>query len=185
MLAALGSPRGGRISPGGGRLPAGGFVYVVYWELNMASAVSKSDERGDPLRPYFVPGGVDFDALSEELKAAIAGIVNPAYRLLVLEARDGLEKSAGVTVVHLLWLEILDQLDLAESMQKPPHPGESEERGKLIERHLRVVGAKSKASHFLFRLRELRRKLCALPPFDPFRRAAEPLGDWAANHTEG
>ncbi|MBE9551932.1 MAG: hypothetical protein IMF05_00580, partial [Proteobacteria bacterium] len=111
----------------------------------MPSTDSSSTRENSP-RPFFVPSDINFDDLSEELKTAIRAVIDPAYRQLVLEARDGLEKSIGVTIVHLLWIEILDQLDLAQSLDDTLQPEASDRRFKMIERHLRVVNAKSKAS---------------------------------------
>lgn len=151
----------------------------------MASAAPASDATPDIPRPFFVPSGVNFDELPEELKVAILDIINPAYRRLVLKAEDGLEKSGGITVIHLLRLEILDQLELTQGLEKSRHLEASEERGKRIERHLRVVGAKSKVSNFLFRLKEFRRKWgVGLAPPEPISEAIEPPGDWPDNETE-
>jgi hypothetical protein len=63
-------------------------------------------------RPYWIPAGVEFDLLPDELKAAIAGIINLAYRELVVQAEADLQQTTGVTIVYLLWLEALDQIQL-------------------------------------------------------------------------
>jgi hypothetical protein len=119
-------------------------------------------------RPYFVPPGVDFDQLPEQVRAVILGIINPAYRELVLAAPDGLQKAAGVTVVSLLWLEVLDQLELGQNLTVPRSLlVASPERDELIARHLRTAGAKIKASSFLLRLAEFREKYGHLPGARP------------------
>lgn len=119
----------------------------------------ESDVKSQSSRPYFVPKGVNFEVLPEEVQVAITAVVNPAYRELVLEAGDALQRSAGVTTVHLLWLEILDQVELAKNLPSSPNSETAEEHGKRIDRHLRIVGAKSKASQFLLRLREFQRNV--------------------------
>ena len=152
----------------------------------MTSAIPTSDTTASTPRPFFVPSGVNFDELPENLKVAIAGVIGPAYDRLVLQAEDGLEKSSGVTFIHLLWLEVLDQLELAQGLEKSRHLETSEERSKQIDRHLRVVGAKSKISHFLFRLKEFRRKWgvgLAIP--EPVPEVIEPPGGWSDNQTGG
>lgn len=137
-----------------------------------------------PVRPYFVPEGVDFDSLPESARAAIAAILDPAYQELVLAAPEGLEKSVGMTIVHLVWREILDQLELG---QQPGATGgftKPADRQKLIERHLRLVGAKVKATSLMLRLQEFRRKcgppLAGLdplsPPTEPWREVGDPVG---------
>lgn len=149
----------------------------------MPSTDSSSTRENSP-RPFFVPSDINFDDLSEELKTAIRAVIDPAYRQLVLEARDGLEKSIGVTIVHLLWIEILDQLDLAQSLDDTLQPEASDRRFKMIERHLRVVNAKSKASGFLLRLHTFQRKFgvqltqSGSPP-----ETIEPPGGWPQNES--
>jgi len=68
----------------------------------------------DSPRPCFLPDGVDFDALPENLRLAVQEILGPAYRELVLGASDVLERAGAVTFVHLMWLEILDEIGLGE-----------------------------------------------------------------------
>ena len=67
--------------------------------MNSPSSVS---EKTNVSRPFWVPEGVNFDSLPEELKIAITGIINPAYHALVISASIGLEQSTGLTIVHLL-----------------------------------------------------------------------------------
>ncbi|MDY0169683.1 MAG: hypothetical protein RBS80_24280 [Thermoguttaceae bacterium] len=140
----------------------------------------------DPPRPFFIPAGVQFDELPQDLQAAITAVVNPAYQKLVLEARDGLEKSSGLTVAYLVWLEILDQLEMAKSMPNVPTPEASAERDKLIARHLRLIGAKSKASNFLLRIKEFRRKWGpGLAPLERFPVADNPSDEHLKDQTGG
>lgn len=114
-------------------------------------------ENLENVRPLWIPADVDFDSLPLEIQAAITGIINPAYRQLVLAAEEGLEQSTGLTVVHLLWLEILQQLELAAD-GVTPDAAESENRETKIARYLRLAGAKIVSSNFLLRLREFRQK---------------------------
>jgi hypothetical protein len=114
--------------------------------------------------PYWIPDTLEFGRFSEELQAAICGIINPAYRELVEQARDGLQKSAGLTVIWLMWLEILDHIQLGQSLTSSPSMTEtSKEREQLITRHLRLVGSKVKASSFLLRLHEFEEKHGSMP----------------------
>jgi hypothetical protein len=126
----------------------------------MEDALGTSDDTAiEDSRPFWIPAGVDLDSLPEELQVAIAGIVNPAYRELVLCAEPGLEQSTGLTVVHLLWLEILDQVQLGQGViETRPGQDEQNQRESLIAQHLRTVGAKNKTTNLLLRLREFRRK---------------------------
>jgi len=122
------------------------------------------------VRPFWIPAGVDIDSLPEEVQAVIAAIINPAYHELALEAKPGLEQSTGLTIVHLLWLEVLDQLQLATSTNFSGLVGGNEDdetaaqqRGTIISRLLRVLGAKNQASRFLLQLRKRQSPLHALP----------------------
>ena len=120
----------------------------------------------DDTEPYWVPPGMDLKHWPSELRAQVAAIINPAYRELVLLAKPGLAQSTGITIVHLLWLEIFQQIELSR-VKTPEEPGtemlrivgrlpEPESRNELIERHLRLVHAKLKASEFLLRLEEFK-----------------------------
>ena len=63
--------------------------------------------------PPWVPEDVGYDMLPEKVRAMIAEIIGPAYEQFVVRARDALEKTTGLTIVHLVWQEIVDQIDLA------------------------------------------------------------------------
>ena len=125
---------------------------------------SSVNENDVPRKPFWLPPGVILDELSVELQAAIFGVLTPAYEKLVVAARPGLEQSAGVTIVHLLWLEILQQTelgrDLTESGQEPDRLQNHE---ASIARMLRLAGSKMEASDFLLRLHSHRRKLMVGP----------------------
>lgn len=130
----------------------------------MSDSTHESDFQNPGPRPFWVPEGVDFDRLPQQLRTAIFDIVDPIYQSLVLEAQDALQKSAGLTVVSLAWLEILDQIRLGEELRDPDTAIQcSAEREKLIARHLRLAGAKIKAASFLLRIHEFRNKFGHLP----------------------
>ena len=113
------------------------------------------------LSPYWVPEGVVYDELPSTLRLAIRDVIEPTYRELVKTARPGLAMSTGLTIVHLLWLEILDQIALdipnqvVDSDFLAALDTSATDRQRLIERHLRTVGAKLKASELLLRLQAL------------------------------
>jgi hypothetical protein len=131
-------------------------------------------------RPYWIPPGVDFERLPEQVRAAMLGVINPAYQELVLGAQDGLQKAAGVTLISLLWLEVLDQVELGQDLTDPRSIGTSSPaREQLISRHLRLAGATIKASGFLLRLAEFREKYGHLPGSRPaWAQSIEPPGGW-------
>lgn len=112
---------------------------------------------------------MELDEWPPELRANVISIINPEYRQFVLLAKPGLERSIGITLVHLLWLEILDQIEIARHkeptadpfsdplLQKPVSRFES--RRPMIEHYLRLVHAKIKVSDFLLRLEKFKTKL--------------------------
>lgn len=111
--------------------------------------------------PPWVPAGVEYDGFPENVRAMIAEIVAPAYEQLVVRARDALEKTTGLTIVHLVWQEILDQIDLARDYNAVGSVLNivSPAREEMLDRHLRIVYAKFKAANYLMRLRDFRRGL--------------------------
>jgi hypothetical protein len=90
---------------------------------------------------------------------AITEIVNPAYQELVLGAGDALERSAGATHVHLLWLELLHQLALGnqlENLLRSNHGFAAQ--ADRIAQHLRLAAAKQQAGSFLLRIQAVQDK---------------------------
>ena len=58
-------------------------------------------EGGGPVsRPAWAPGDVDLFKVPEPVRRAVAEIVEPAYRKLVAEVEDPLERSIGPTLVQ-------------------------------------------------------------------------------------
>lgn len=86
--------------------------------------------------------------------------MEPSYEELVIGAESALERSAGVTLVFLLTLEIFEQFEIGHSLNVTGLPDDAAAgtREKLMRQHLRVVGAKQKAANFLMRIRIIRAK---------------------------
>lgn len=146
----------------------------------------RNHEDGDSNHLYWIPPGVDFDRFPAELRTAIRRTTNPAYRELVEQVRNSLQKSAGLTVIWLMRLEILDHIQLGHSFATARSITQvSEEREQLIDRHLRLVGSKMKASSFLLRLHEFEQKYGSMPGCSPNAGPSnDPVGDELAD-TEG
>ncbi len=119
-------------------------------------------------RPYFIPEDFDFHALPEAVKLAFIDIVQPSYEELVLGAATTLERSAGVSLVFLLSLELLDQFEIGRQMNLTAAANtNSTDRNEQIARYLRVVSAKQAAGNFIFRLQSLRTRSNSSPAFPP------------------
>ena len=93
------------------------------------------------------------------MRQAIPLIIEPAYRQFVVQAADAMERSLGLTMVHLLWLELLSQTDLARdyaeviSVLKLPINFSG-----LMAEYMKLVHVKLKVGAFLLRLQEFREK---------------------------
>ncbi len=95
-----------------------------------------TNEREPPSPdPLWIPPGLKFDSLPPALQKAIVEIVNRAYRELVLEAQTSLEQAMGLSFVHILWLELIEELEIGADIF----------RGRL---ELLVVGVHGFASCF-------------------------------------
>lgn len=116
----------------------------------------------NPSRPYWIPDGIAFQAPPQALQLATTEIVNPVYQELILEAGDALERSAAATLVHLLWLEFLQQVELGNHLDNLVRPNHGfAVRADMIARHSRVVGAKQHTGTFLLRLKAFHEKSAA------------------------
>jgi hypothetical protein len=131
------------------------------------------------IRPLWIPDGLDFDRLPEALRLAVSGILNPAYRELVLEAPTALLRTAGLTYVHAAWLELIDQIELCKSMARLLPSGESSEAlQEPIARHLRLVGAKEKFGKFLLQIKTFYEKYPGeLDPLHRLQDYVDPEGE--------
>jgi hypothetical protein len=118
--------------------------------------------------PLWAPDGVDLKVVPLEVRQAITELIQPIYEQYVVNASDGMEKSLGITIVHLLWLEILEQFDIkSEYLQIEAVLHISHNRPEKIDRHLRLIDSKLRVGYFLLRIKELRTRLAhqaQLPP---------------------
>jgi hypothetical protein len=127
-----------------------------------------------PDLPYWLPSGDYWDGLPREIRDAVPRILGPAYRKFVLEAGGELERSLGLTLVHLIWLEVCDHvrmalaaadsLSLAAALNDPD---------AMIARHLNLITAKCQTAELLVKLRLVTEALNAPPALPaPFATAA-------------
>jgi hypothetical protein len=117
----------------------------------------------DPALPLWTPAGIELSRVPAEVQQAAREIVQPVCEQFVLHAADGLEKSLGATIAHLLWLEILEQFDMKREYVNIDSvlnlPGN---RQDVIAQHLRLIEAKVRVGYFLVRIRELRQRAAAV-----------------------
>lgn len=110
-------------------------------------------------RPFWMPPGVELEKLPEGLRAAFEDIIDPAYRQLVVENPDPLEKSLAAGYVYACWLALLEQHELGKiiwykqaSLDRADHY--TEPRDRL----LRVLGTQDKLARSLLQLRAFRKR---------------------------
>ncbi len=123
----------------------------------------------------WVPPGIQLDVLPPSVLKTLAEVLDPMYEQLVRRAADPLEQSAGLSVLNIMWLEVLGQLDLGRSYVHDAFLHDLMERDKSIEGHLRLIDAKMRVGYFLARLRDLRGAVAAAPsPAAPLLLTAVP-----------
>jgi hypothetical protein len=109
-------------------------------------------------RPIWLPEGEDIKKMSAIVRRAVAEIVQPVYKELVAQAHTAMEKSLGLSLVHCLWLEILNQ----QGSKSVPADLElllgNDNRQKTIDQFLKLTNVKIRISNILTRLQELRFK---------------------------
>jgi hypothetical protein len=115
-----------------------------------------------------VPEGVDLQFVPAEVQQAARELVQPLYDQFVVGAADGLEKSLGVTIAHLLWLEILEQFDIKrEYTQVEAVLNLAGNRAEMIDRHLRLIDSKLRVGYFLVRISEMRKRIAEQAKIGP------------------
>ncbi len=113
--------------------------------------------RPDQDVPYWVPDGKAWQDLPDGIRQAVSRVLTPAYRRFVLDAPGELERSVGLTLVHLMWLEVCDQVRMAEAAADPSSLtailGDPE---AMMGHHLHLAASKFRAAELLVKLRMVR-----------------------------
>lgn len=106
--------------------------------------------QAEPDTPHWLIDDGCWIKMPENMRQLVSRIITPAYRQFVLEARDELERSVGMTLVHQMWLEIGKAVSDNQSVQAILNNPE-----ELIERHLRLTAAKCQTAELLLKLRTI------------------------------
>ncbi len=110
-------------------------------------------ERG-PDVPHWLPAGKCWDKLPDDLRESVLRLIVPAYRRFVLDASNELERSIGTTLVHLMWLELCGQMQLASGAANPNSlDALLQNPEEMISRHLHLAGVKCQTAELLMKLR--------------------------------
>jgi hypothetical protein len=115
------------------------------------------DAPPDPGQPAWAPSRAEAEKIPAAVRQNLYDLILPMYQQLVLEVEDPLERSINATLVHLAWLETLDQhylkrrymnIELILDIDAPRH----EEMNRLLS----VLNSKMRASVVMSRIREVR-----------------------------
>jgi len=115
-------------------------------------------EKPSPV-PAWVPDGTDLEYVPDRVKQSMREIVQPLYDRLVVEARHPLDRSLGMTLAHMTWLEILDEEDHRREYTEILSVLKlAQNRESKIQHHVRMLEAKIRVGKFLLQLEETRRR---------------------------
>ncbi len=127
--------------------------------------------------PHWIPDDYHWEKFPESIRQTVPRLLAPAYRRFVLDAPGELERSVGLTLVHLMWLELCGQIQMAIATANPDSLdallGDPE---GMLERHLRLTTAKCQTAELLMKLRIVENALQRSPGGEP---AALPPPDTA------
>jgi len=109
--------------------------------------------RATPLR--WVPPGFKSETLGRDTQKALAEVVNPVYEQLVLQPRDCLERSTGLTHLYLLWEEILHHCQVAESYSSDAFERRVKDYEHNLSRYIELAKLKAATTNILLRIRQM------------------------------
>lgn len=105
--------------------------------------------------PFWAPRGADLQHMRPEVKEALVEAIQPLYQQFVLDAPGGMERWIGRTMVHLAWLESLQQLDESDQyINIDSVLGLRADVADHLDRCMRLGISKVKMARFLVQLRQ-------------------------------
>jgi hypothetical protein len=112
-------------------------------------------------RPLFLPPEIDWEGLPAEVRATIDDVVTPLYQRFVVQTRDVLQRSTGMSLVYLVMREVIEQVAAGRTMFAELAPGGEvpEDHERRLDRMLRLIRAKQSCTYLLLRLQSIRDKL--------------------------
>lgn len=111
-------------------------------------------KRPDFRQPLWAPEGQALDLVPEEVRQVMQQILRPFYERFVVNATDGLEQSLAITLVHLMWLEALEQYETKRLYTEVDMPlGLPGNYAARINQQLRLLDGKVKVGYLLAYLR--------------------------------
>lgn len=108
----------------------------------------------NPDLPSWLLAESDVLGLPEGMKEALNHIVIPAYRALVLDAPGELERTIGNSVVYLTWIELVNQIRLANTLvDSTGADAILHDPDELTDRCLQLITAKCQAAGLMLKIR--------------------------------
>lgn len=122
----------------------------------------------DPDIPHWLPAGGGWEKLPQEIRETVSRFITPAYRRFVLEAPSEIERAVGTTLVHLMWLELCGQLQLAQAAVDPQSlDAVLQNPEEMIARHLHLATVKCQTAELMVKLRVINDALDRAPVARP------------------
>lgn len=119
-----------------------------------AATKPQRTQRPDLRQPLWAPEGQALDLVPEEVRQVMQQILRPFYERFVVNATDGLEQSLAITLVHLMWLEALEQYETKRLYTQVDMPlGLPGNYAARINQQLRLLDGKVKVGYLLAYLR--------------------------------
>ena len=131
-------------------------MYIMYTQSYFPPkprSLLMPDTTDTPTLPLWAERDVTFKKLSPDQQRHVRQIVCPLYKQFVLDPQDPLERSCGVSVIHLIWSELLKQCSLASLSYTRENYSETP-RGQQFDELFRLLNAKYQLSTLLIRLRQ-------------------------------
>ena len=122
----------------------------------MPNEETKPTGTNTPTIPEPLPPWIENDYLFQQLppnqQQVVLNIINPVYQQLVLETADPFEQTTAISVVYLLYNELLTQSQIGTSALDDDMP--DVEREMCMEEFLDLLEPKQKMSWLLLRVRQ-------------------------------
>src|SRR3984885_14238539 len=73
-----------------------------------------AESRSSESQSFWLPAGLQLGDLPPALRQVVSEVLTPAYEELVLRTPTALERTSGLSYMHLIWLEVVEQYHLAK-----------------------------------------------------------------------
>jgi hypothetical protein len=136
----------------------------------------ETDPQPGPDIPHWISTDERWRDLPKNIREAVPKILAPAYRRFVLEAPGELERTVGITLVHLAWLELCDQIQMADAVSDPTSlDAILKNPEEMLDRHFRLATIKCQVAELLLKIQVVQNALNRPSPQTPALTSPLPL----------